>query len=102
MSGTWWEAGARSYWHCHPGGQFLIVMEGKGRAQKRGERMRDLNVGGIEYAGPWVEHWHGAPPDTSVQYLQVALQPTGTLWMEEVSQDDYLGNDIGIRTRLAK
>src|SRR6266481_869729 len=55
MTGTWSEPGAHSYWHCHPGGQFLIVMEGIGRAQKRGERARDLEVGDIEYAGPWVE-----------------------------------------------
>jgi quercetin dioxygenase-like cupin family protein len=101
MTGTWSEAGAHSYWHCHPGGQFLIVMEGVGRAQKRGERMRDLKVGEIEYAGPWVEHWHGAAPNSSSQFLQVALQPTGTRWEEAVSDDDYLGNDDGISSRNA-
>jgi quercetin dioxygenase-like cupin family protein len=99
MAGTYSKPNARSYWHCHPGGQFLIVMEGVGRAQKRGERMRDLNVGDIEYAGPWVEHWHGAPPNSATQFIQVALQPTGTRWMEEVSTDDYLGNDVGIKSR---
>jgi hypothetical protein len=54
-------------------------MEGIARAQKRGgERMRDLPVGHIEFEGPW-EHWHGAAPHTSAQFLQLALQPTGTL-----------------------
>jgi quercetin dioxygenase-like cupin family protein len=101
MSGTWSEPGARSYWHCHPGGQFLIVMEGVGRAQKRGERMRDLAVGEIEYAGPWVEHWHGAAAHSPSQFLQLALQPTGTRWMEPVSPDDYLGNDNGFKSRAA-
>jgi quercetin dioxygenase-like cupin family protein len=101
MSGTFSEAGARSYWHCHPGGQFLIVMEGIARAQKRGERMRDLPIGHIEFAGPWVEHWHGAAPHTSAQFLQLALQPTGTRWLEPVSDDDYLGNDNGFRSRAA-
>lgn len=101
MSGTWSEPAARSYWHCHPGGQFLIVMEGAARAQKRGERMRDLPVGHIEFAGPWVEHWHGASPHASAQFLQVALQPTGTRWLEAVSDDDYLGNDNGFRSRAA-
>jgi quercetin dioxygenase-like cupin family protein len=101
MTGTWSEPGAHSYWHCHPGGQFLIVMEGVGRAQKRGERMRELKVGDIEYAGPWVEHWHGAGPDAEVQFVQVAMQPTGTRWQEKVSDADYLGNDNGVASRLA-
>lgn len=101
MTGTWSEPGAHSYWHCHPGGQFLVVMEGVARAQKRGERMRDLRVGEIEYAGPWVEHWHGAAPNSAAQFVQVALQPTGTRWQEPVSGDDYLGNDNGMKSRTA-
>ena len=101
MTGTWSEPGAHSYWHCHPGGQFLIAMEGLGRAQKRGERARDLGVGNVEYAGAWVEHWHGAAPHSGVQYLQLALQPTGTRWQEPVTDDDYLGNDNGFKSRGA-
>lgn len=101
MTGTWSEPGAHSFWHCHPGGQFLIVMEGVARAQKRGERMRDLGVGEIEYAGPWVEHWHGAGPEAPAQFVQVAMQPTGTRWQEKVSEADYRGNDNGMQSRLA-
>jgi hypothetical protein len=97
--GAYFEAGVRSYWHCHPGGQLLVVWEGEGRVQKRGERARTLHPGESEYAGPWVEHWHGGSPASAAQYLQVAFQPTGTLWMEEVRQDDYLGNDVGIDSR---
>jgi hypothetical protein len=63
--------------------------------------MRELKVGEIEYAGPWVEHWHGAGPDSSVQFLQVAMQPTGTRWQEPVSEADYRGNDNGLASRLA-
>ena len=97
--GAYWEAGMRSYWHCHPGGQLMMVWKGVGRVQQRGERMRVLSVGETEYAAPWVEHWHGAASDSHAQYLQVSFQPTGTLWMEEVGQDDYQGNDVGITTR---
>ena len=97
--GAYFEAGVRSYWHCHPGGQILVVWEGEGRVQKRGQRARALSPGESEYARPWEEHWHGGSPVTAGQYLQVSLQPTGTLWMEEVSQNDYLGNDIGINSR---
>jgi quercetin dioxygenase-like cupin family protein len=102
MSGRSWDPGSRSYWHCHGGGQFVIVMEGIGRAQKRGERMRDLKVGDIEFALPGVEHWHGASSTTAARHLNQTLSyggGTGTYWMEEVSDADYLGNDIGIASR---
>ena len=98
-SGAYWEAGMRSYWHCHAGGQLLVVWEGEGRIQKRGERMRTLYPGQSDLARPWEEHWHGAAPHTAAQYLQASVQPTGTYWMEEVSETDYLGNDIGVATR---
>ena len=97
--GAYFEPGVRSYWHCHPGGQILVVWEGEGRVQKRGQKARSLSTGESEYARPWEEHWHGGSPIAAAQYLQVSLQPTGTLWMEEVSSDDYLGNDIGINSR---
>jgi len=98
-AGAYWEPGMRSYWHCHAGGQLLVVWEGEGRIQKRGERMRTLYPGQSDLARPWEEHWHGAAPNTAAQYLQVSVQPTGTYWMEEVSETDYLGNDIGMATR---
>ncbi len=53
----------------------------------------------MSHAGPWTEHWHGASPDTNGHWLQVSVQPTGTYWMEEVGDEDYLGNDIGINSR---
>lgn len=102
LSGRYWGPGSRSFWHCHGGGQYVIIMEGEGRVQKRGERMRDLPVGGIEFAGPGVEHWHGASPSEGARHINQGLAidgGTGVFWMEEVSQDDYLGNDIGIRSR---
>ena len=35
------EAGARSHWHSHSQGQLLLVEEGRGRAQVRGEPVRE-------------------------------------------------------------
>jgi mannose-6-phosphate isomerase-like protein (cupin superfamily) len=97
--GAIWEPGMRSYWHCHAGGQIMMVDEGVGRVQKRGERIRILHKGDTEYAGPGVEHWHGAAPDASAQFFQVSIRPTNVYWMEEVGRDDYMGNDIGITSR---
>ena len=97
--GAIWEPGMRSYWHCHAGGQIMMVDQGVGRVQKRGERIRILHRGDTEYAGPGVEHWHGAAPDASAQFFQVSINPPQVYWMEEVGRDDYMGNDIGITSR---
>jgi hypothetical protein len=97
--GAIWQPGMRSYWHCHAGGQIMMVDEGVGRVQKRGERIRILHKGETEYAGPGVEHWHGAAPDASAQFFQVSINPPQVYWMEEVGRDDYMGNDIGITSR---
>ena len=97
--GAIWQAGMRSYWHCHAGGQIMMLDEGVGRVQKRGERIRTLRKGDTEYAGPGVEHWHGAAPDASAQYFQTSIGVTTTYWMEEVGYDDYMGNETGITSR---
>lgn len=97
--GAIWQAGMRSYWHCHGGGQIMMLHEGVGRVQKRGERIRTLHKGETEYAGPGVEHWHGAAHDASALFFQTTIGTGPTLWMEEVGLDDYQGNDIGINSR---
>src|SRR5262245_10262895 len=97
--GAIWEQGMRSYWHCHAGGQVMMLDQGVGRVQKRGERVRTLHRGDTEYAGPGVEHWHGAAPDSSAHFFQTPIGVTTTLWMEEVGTDDYMGNDVGITSR---
>ncbi|MBM4183172.1 MAG: cupin domain-containing protein [Gemmatimonadetes bacterium] len=97
--GAYWEGGMRSYWHCHTAGQLLHVWEGEGRTQKRGERMRTLHKGDSDWAGPGEEHWHGAAAHTHAQFLQGSPTPSQTLWMEEVSETDYMGNGIGMETR---
>ena len=98
--GAIWLPGMRSYWHCHGGGgQIMMLHEGVGRVQKRGERVRTLHKGDTEFAGTGVEHWHGAAPDGSAHFFQTTIGTGPTLWMEEVGRDDYLGNDIGITSR---
>jgi len=103
LTGRYWGPGSRSFWHCHGGGQYIIVMEGVGRFQQRGQRMRELHVGGIEFALPGVEHWHGASPTEGARHINQGLRidgGSGTFWMEEVSSADYLGNGIGIMSRM--
>lgn len=97
--GAIWSPGMRSYWHCHAGGQVMMVDEGVGRVQQRGQKMRTLHRGDTEYAAPGIEHWHGAAPDASAHFFQTSIGNTTTLWMEEVGIADYMGNDIGITSR---
>jgi hypothetical protein len=97
--GAIWKAGDRSFWHCHTGGQLLMVDSGVGRVQQRGQRARVLHRGETEWAGPGVEHWHGADVNESAHFFQTATVGSQTLWMEEVGRDDYLGNDTGINSR---
>jgi len=83
------EAGARTYWHRHTDRQLLLVEEGLGLVQERGEPVRELRVGEPFYTKADVWHWHGAAPD------QRAVQLTmygGTIeWGEVVTEEQYHG-----------
>ena len=49
--------------------------------------MRELHGGGIEFALPGVEHWHGASPTEGARHINQGLRidgGSGTFWMEEV------------------
>ena len=46
------EPGNKTYWHSHDGGFILFVQEGRARVQRRGEPMKELGPGEIDYAPP--------------------------------------------------
>jgi quercetin dioxygenase-like cupin family protein len=85
------EPGARSAWHTHPAGQYLIVTKGVGRTQQRGGPVVELHLGDVVWCPPGVEHWHGAAPVTGMTHLAL----TGTVdnknvtWLEKVTDDQY-------------
>src|SRR5215207_3220841 len=54
------EPGARSAWHTHPAGQFLIVTSGTGWVQGEGGEKREIKPGDVIWTPPGVKHWHGA------------------------------------------
>lgn len=86
------EPGARSAWHTHPKGQYLIVMAGVGLTQEWGKPVQEIRPGDVVWCPPGVKHWHGAAPTTGMTHLAV----TGTVgaknvdWMEKVSDAQYL------------
>src|SRR5688572_4130916 len=92
VSRRFFEAGARTAWHRHPGGQILFVEKGRARVQERGRPLRELATGETHYTAPNVEHWHGATPDSEL--TQGALthgDAAATAWLEQVNDAQYSG-----------
>jgi quercetin dioxygenase-like cupin family protein len=66
-----YDAGAKLDWHIHPGGQVLLITEGRGLYQERGKPVRIVHKGDVIKCAPGVEHWHGAAPGRSFAYIAV-------------------------------
>jgi quercetin dioxygenase-like cupin family protein len=85
--------GARSYWHQHPAGQILLIVEGTGHYQEKGQPLRVLHKGDVVKAAAGVEHWHGAAPTTSMTHVAISPDVTAVpvVWGNAVTQAEYLG-----------
>lgn len=85
--------GARSFWHTHPTGQVLIIVEGEGRSGVFGEKVSVLKKGDVVVCPKGVKHFHGAAPDKGmVQMTVTGYDPNGKNvdWMEPVTDEQYL------------
>ena len=81
------DAGARTKWHIHEGGQIILVEDGVARVQAKGGPVLELHAGDTLYAQPGVAHWHGAAPDhTATQYN---VSRGATTWLDEVTDKEY-------------
>jgi quercetin dioxygenase-like cupin family protein len=92
--------GARTAWHCHPGGQTLYVTEGRGLVQSRGGQIIDIRPGDVIYTPPGEWHWHGAAPSHFMTHLamwEVDEAGSSATWGEHVTDDEYTG-----RTQFAR
>jgi len=87
------EAGARTAWHSHPGGQILIVTAGTGRVQQWGGPIEEMQAGDVVRIPAGQKHWHGASPHASMTHLAITEPRDGTSvqWMEKVSDEQYDG-----------
>ncbi|RNI24046.1 (R)-mandelonitrile lyase [Rufibacter latericius] len=85
------EPGARSNWHMHPGGQVLLVTEGKGLYQERGKQVQVMQKGDVMKCPPGVEHWHGASPDAPLTHIAISVnaEKGGAKWGEPVTDEQY-------------
>ena len=88
------EPGARSAWHTHPRGQYLIVTAGAGLTQEWGKPVQALHEGDVVWCPPGVKHWHGAAPGSALTHIAMTgrLEGKSVQWMEKVSDEQYLSN----------
>ncbi len=87
------EPGARTAWHTHPLGQTLIVLSGCGWTQRVGGPREEIRPGDVVWIPPGEKHWHGATATTAMTHIaiQEKLDGKAVEWMEQVSQQQYLG-----------
>ena len=80
--------GARTAWHSHARGQYLLVTEGTALLGRRDGSIIEARAGQVVYTPPGEEHWHGAPQDRFMEHLamlEAADDPTATTtWLEHV------------------
>src|SRR5215210_4001464 len=62
VGNVYFELGARSNWHTHPAGQILIITDGVGYHQIKGQPKQTIKKGDVVKCPPSVMHWHGASP----------------------------------------
>jgi quercetin dioxygenase-like cupin family protein len=82
------QAGSRTNWHFHTGVQMLLVEKGKGRVQKEGEAIQEIQPGDVVYVVPGEKHWHGASPEQGMTHLAVNIG-VRTEWLKRVTDEQY-------------
>ncbi|HET9948261.1 MAG TPA: cupin domain-containing protein [Longimicrobiales bacterium] len=80
-------AGSRSNWHTHTDGQLLMIEEGRGLTQVRGQPVYEMHPGEPWWTPAGVEHWHGAAADEAS--LQLTIYAGSVNWLEPVTDEQY-------------
>ena len=91
VGNVYFEPGARSNWHTHPAGQILIITDGTGYHQIKGQPRQSLKKGDVVKCPPNVLHWHGASSESGM--LQIYILPKtekGIVeWQRPVTDEEY-------------
>jgi quercetin dioxygenase-like cupin family protein len=91
VSNVVFEPGARTNWHTHPAGQVLLITDGEGFYQEKGQTARPLKKGDVVNIPTGVEHWHGAASDHRLVHIAISNYKgdSNVTWMTPVSDNDY-------------
>ena len=91
IGNVYFEPGARSNWHIHPSGQILIITDGVGYHQIKGQPRQTIKKGDVIKCPANVAHWHGASNDTGM--LQIYILPKTengiVTWLQKVTDEEY-------------
>jgi len=93
VGNVYFEPGARSNWHTHPAGQILIITDGIGYHQIKGQPRQTIKKGDVVKCPANVMHWHGASPETGMQQLYILPNTEKGLvtWLHKVTDEEYNG-----------
>lgn len=86
------EPGARTYWHEHPTGQSLVILEGEGWIGEEGKPKTVVRAGDTVVCPPGVKHWHGATDKSPMKHFAISeLRPDKktAIWYGPVSEEEY-------------
>lgn len=84
------EPGSRTKWHLHPGGQIILVTDGIGYYQEKGQPKKILHKGDVMKCPANVEHWHGATKDSYFVQVAVTDNKNGSVvWLQPVTEEEY-------------
>lgn len=85
------EPKARTNWHKHPGGQILLITEGKGYYQERGKDAQLIKKGDVVRIGHGVEHWHGGGSASGLTHIAIStnIHKGSVVWLQPVSDEEY-------------
>jgi quercetin dioxygenase-like cupin family protein len=91
VGNVYFEPGARSNWHIHPSGQILIITDGVGFHQLKGQPKQTIRKGDVVKCTPNVEHWHGASHDTGLQQIYILPKTEKGIvqWLQPVTDEEY-------------
>jgi quercetin dioxygenase-like cupin family protein len=91
VGNVYFEPGARSNWHIHPGGQILIITDGMGYHQIKGQPRQTIKKGDVVKCPPNVMHWHGASPVTGLQQMYIVPNTEKGIvkWLHPVTDEEY-------------
>lgn len=83
--------GARTNWHAHQGGQILLITEGKGLYQEKGQSIQIIRPGDVITCQPGTEHWHGATAEDSMTHIAIGTNTNvgGAVWSVPVLDEEY-------------
>jgi quercetin dioxygenase-like cupin family protein len=91
VGNVYFEPGARSNWHIHPAGQILIITDGEGYHQIKGQPREKIKKGDVVKCPPNVMHWHGASPKIGMQQMYIISNTEKGIvkWLQPVTDEEY-------------